>query len=110
VHLVFVYHLGPYPRRAGQVEVTWIGVAASSELTLGCGVGTGAGLKKSAAARKKPSAVVKEAAGFKVVDGTVVADRAHTAVDADVAADVERELGNEAFRDQVSRLALRERV
>ena len=45
------------------------------DLTLGCGVGTGAGLKRSAA-------------GFKVVS-----DRAHTAVDADVAADVECELG-----------------
>lgn len=70
------------------VEVTWIGVGASGELTLGCGVGTGAGLKKSAAACKKPSAVVKEETGFKVVS-----DRAHTAVDADVAADVECELG-----------------
>jgi len=59
------------------------------------------GLKNSAAAKKKPAAKATAAAGFKVVDGTVVAERAHDAVDVDVAAEVERELGNEAFRDQV---------
>jgi hypothetical protein len=65
-----------------------------------CGI-VSAGLKKSAAAKKKPAVKATAAAGFKVVDGTVVAERAHDAVDADVAAEVERELGNEAFRDQV---------
>ena len=45
---------------------------------------------------KKAASAAKD---FKVVDGTVVTP--HERVDDDIKAEVEKELGNEAFRDQV---------